>query len=110
MLRRFSLESAVVLILAAVLVVVLVLILVLVVVLILIVVLALVVVLITVLIFHFHILRFLLLRFSAILAYPVFQLLSFALKIRLTIRPEKIAAAIPPAQFFSPPVKIPRKP
>lgn len=41
---------------------------------------------------------------------PGFQNLSLGLKIRLHSSPPKIAAAMPPAQAFSPPVKIPRKP
>lgn len=44
------------------------------------------------------------------LAYPVFQHLSLSLKIRLTRSPEKMAAVMPPAVAFRPPVKIPGKP
>ena len=40
---------------------------------------------------------------------PVIQDLSFALKIKLTMKPAAIAAVIPPAVAFRPPVKIPRK-
>ena len=44
------------------------------------------------------------------LAYPVFQHLSLSLKIRLTRSPAKMAAVMPPAVAFRPPVKIPGKP
>ena len=39
-------------------------------------------------------------------ACPSFQDLSLALKRRLAIRPAKMAAVMPPAEAFSPPVKI----
>ena len=39
-----------------------------------------------------------------------FQALSFALKIRPTRSPAKMAMVMPPAVAFSPPVKIPRNP
>ena len=41
---------------------------------------------------------------------PKFQDLSFALKRRLTSKPTIIAAVIPPAVAFSPPVSTPMKP
>lgn len=41
---------------------------------------------------------------------PKYQLLSFALKIKLARRPAVIAAVIPPALALSPPVSTPRKP
>lgn len=41
---------------------------------------------------------------------PNIYALSFALKIKLTIRPLTIAAVMPPAVDFSPPVKTPRIP
>ena len=94
--------------LAAVLVLVAVLILV--VVLVLILVLVVVLVAIFVLAIHVHILQSTFHGLAAILAYPVFQDLSLALNIRLTTSPAKMATAIPPAQAFKPPVKIPRKP
>lgn len=47
---------------------------------------------------------------AAFIVYPDFQLLSFALKSRLASSPAVMAAAIPPEQAFSPPVKIPMKP
>lgn len=47
---------------------------------------------------------------AAALDCPVFQALSFALKTRLATRPARMAAVIPPAAAFSPPVKIPMNP
>ena len=47
---------------------------------------------------------------TAEIAYPEFQDLSFALKIRLASRPAVMAAAIPPAVAFRPPVSTPRNP
>jgi len=41
---------------------------------------------------------------------PKYQLLSFALKIKLARRPAVIAAAMPPAVAFSPPDSTPIKP
>ena len=60
-----------------------------------------------VLIIHNLIPRLKYLRKPAVLGYPLFYDLSFALKIRLTTSPKKIAAVIPPAVAFRPPVKIP---
>ncbi len=47
---------------------------------------------------------------AARLICPKIQDLSFALKIRLTTRPLTIAAVIPPAVDFSPPVNTPSNP
>lgn len=47
---------------------------------------------------------------AAILAYPVIQDLSLALKIRLERSPAQMAAVIPPAEACSPPMKMPRNP
>ncbi len=44
------------------------------------------------------------------LAYPRSQDLSFGLNSKEIIKPAKIAVQIPPAQAFSPPVKIPKNP
>lgn len=44
------------------------------------------------------------------IAYPFRQDLSLGLKIKLAASPAAIAAAIPPAQAWNPPVKIPMKP
>ena len=46
----------------------------------------------------------------ASVAFPENQDLSFALKIRLAIKPLTTAAVIPPAVAFKPPMRIPRKP
>ena len=47
---------------------------------------------------------------AAKIACPDFQDLSFALKNKLAKSPLKMAAAMPPAEAFRPPVKIPRNP
>lgn len=47
---------------------------------------------------------------AAILACPVLQDLSLALKMRLAARPAVMAAVMPPALALRPPVKIPIKP
>ena len=47
---------------------------------------------------------------AARVVYPNIYALSFALMIKLTIRPLTIAAVMPPAVDFSPPVKTPRIP
>ena len=97
--------------LAAVLVLVLVLILIAVLVLILVLILILIAVLVLILIvIHDFSSENLYLRVTALPVCPDFQDLSLALKIKLASSPAKIAAAIPPAQAFSPPVKIPRNP
>ena len=96
-------ELAVVLILVVILALILIVVLILVLVLILITVLVLVV--------HGLFLRNSLFYGDAVMvSYPKSQDLSLALKIKLAIKPEKIAAVIPPAVAFSPPVKIPMKP
>ena len=48
--------------------------------------------------------------FTARVVYPNIYALSFALNIRLTISPNTMAAVMPPAVDFSPPVKTPRRP
>lgn len=97
--------------LAVVLVLILILVAVLVLVLILVLILVVVLVLILVLIvIHGSSSKLFFRGYAAKLAFPAFQLLSLSLKIRLTTRPQVIAAAIPPAVAFSPPVKIPRNP
>lgn len=64
-----------------------------------------------ILVVHGNILRFICIDGKAvIIGYPVFYALSFALKIKLITNPRKIAVAIPPAEAFKPPVKIPRNP
>ena len=47
---------------------------------------------------------------TAVSVCPVCQDLSLGLKIKLTRSPEKMAAVIPPADAFRPPMKIPGKP
>lgn len=66
--------------------------------------------LVLILIVHGFILRLNDTALAATLAYPLFQDLSLALKIRLHSSPARIAAVIPPAEAFRPPVKMPRKP
>lgn len=70
----------------------------------------LILILVLILIVHFYILRLNNTALAATLAYPLFQDLSLALKIRLQRSPARIAAVIPPAEALRPPVKIPRKP
>ena len=70
----------------------------------------LILILVLILIVHFYILRLNNTALAATLAYPLFQDLSLALKIRLQSSPARIAAVIPPADALRPPVKIPRKP
>ena len=70
----------------------------------------LILILVLILIVHFYILRLNNTALAATLAYPLFQDLSLALKIRLQMSPARIAAVIPPAEALRPPVKIPRKP
>lgn len=96
--------------LAAVLVLVGILILIAVLIGILITVLVAVLILVLVLVIHSVFLRFIYCGHSAYLVYPNFQALSLALKRKLASKPAKMAAVIPPAVAFSPPVKIPRKP
>ena len=47
---------------------------------------------------------------AAVTGCPETQDLSLGRKRKLTINPAKMAAAMPPAQDFSPPVRTPRKP
>lgn len=47
---------------------------------------------------------------AVIIACPVFYDLSFARKKILASRPQRMAAVIPPAVAFRPPLRIPRKP
>ena len=67
-------------------------------------------VLVSVLVIHNEFLRICTCDIAAKLACPKNYDLSLALKIRLTMRPLKTAAVIPPAAAFNPPVKIPKKP
>ena len=98
------LPLAVVLVLAVVLILVVVLVVVLVLILV-------VLILILVLVIHSKILRiFIFYGSAARLGYPKYQALSFALKMKPTSKPQNTAAVIPPAQAFSPPVRMPRKP
>ena len=69
-----------------------------------------VLILILVLVIHSLFLRFIYCGHSAYLVCPEFQALSLALKRKLASKPAKMAAVMPPAAAFSPPVKIPRKP
>ena len=92
---------AVVLILVLVLVVILILVLA---------VLILLVVLVAILVIHSRSSKICTCGNAATIVYPDFQLLSLALNSKLASRPAVIAIAIPPAQAFNPPVKIPRKP
>ena len=96
--------------LAAVLVLVGILVLILVAVLVGILITVLIAILILILVIHSLFLRFIYCGHSAYLVYPEFQALSLALKRKLASKPAKMAAVIPPAAAFSPPVKIPRKP
>ena len=68
-----------------------------------------VLVLILVLLIHCVFLRLLHLGFPKVVC-PNVQDLSLALNIKLTNRPATIAAVIPPAVAFNPPVKIPSAP
>lgn len=92
--------------LAAVLVLLLILIVVLVLILILIVVL----ILILVLVIHRNFLRICTCGCAAELAFPKFQALSLARKMRLAKSPLVMATAMPPAVAFKPPMKMPRNP
>ena len=95
--------------LPAVTILILVLILVLVLILILVIVLVLILVLVLI-VTHKWLPPFVVCGCAATIACPKIQDLSFALKIKLTIRPATIAAVIPPAVAFSPPVSTPKKP
>ena len=83
--------------------------LVLIVILVLILIVILVLILILVLVIHCEFLRLYHLGFPKIVC-PSVQDLSLARKIRLTNKPATIAAVIPPAVAFKPPVKIPITP
>ena len=64
-----------------------------------------------VLVVHGNILRYFYIDGEAvIIGYPFYYALSFALNIILINNPNKIAAVIPPAEAFKPPVNIPRNP
>ena len=102
------LPSAVVLVLL--IAVVLLVLLILLVLLVLLVLVLLVLVLILFLIVHNKYLHFSCCGIAAELACPKTHVLSLALNKRLAKRPAVMAAAIPPAQAFSPPVKMPRNP
>lgn len=97
---------------AVILVLILVAVLVLILILILILIAALVGILILVLILVIHggFLQNYIYGLAAILACPVFQALSFGLKRMLARSPAAMAAVIPPAADFIPPVNIPRNP
>ena len=71
---------------------------------------ALLVILLGVLVIHSEFLLKLTGGYSAEIVCPDFQDLSVGLNRILTNSPAKMAAAIPPEQAFSPPVKIPMKP
>ena len=101
---------AAILVLVSVLVLIVVLIAVLVVVLILVLVVILIAVLILVLVIHDSLPPLFYHGLAANIACPAFQDLSLALKIKLASRPARMAAVMPPAAAFSPPVKIPRNP
>lgn len=92
--------------LSAVLVLVAALVLILVVVLVLV----LILVLVLVLVIHSSLPPILICGYAAMVACPKDQDLSFALKRSPAISPAKMAAVMPPAAAFSPPVKIPRNP
>ena len=93
-----------------ILVAVLILIAVLVIVLVLIVVLIAILVLIPILVIHVLLLLIRSDGIAALLGYPAYQDLSLALNRKLAARPATMAAVIPPAAAFSPPVKMPRNP
>ena len=99
-----------VLILAAVLVVILILVLIVILVVVLVLIVVLVTVLIVVLIVHKSSSGDIYSRSSAPIDCPIIQVLSLSLKNSPASSPAKTAAAMPPAQAFSPPVKMPRKP
>jgi len=104
-LRRIFLSAVTTLVL--VLVVILVVVLILVLVAILVVVLILISVLVVI---HCFFLRNLIRGYAAVIVCPLSYDLSFGLKMMLAISPAVIAAVIPPAVAFSPPVRIPRNP
>ena len=105
------LAAVTVLILAVVLLLLILLILlVLIAVLILLVLIAILILLILILVIHGKFLRKVICGRTAVIDCPKIQLLSFGLKIRLTASPAAMAAVIPPAVAFNPPVNMPIKP
>ncbi len=100
----------VVLILVAVLIVGLIAVLIVALVAVLIVALVVVLILITVLIIHCLYPPDIVMRHAATIACPIFQALSFGLNKKLASKPAVMAAVIPPAVAFKPPMKMPRKP
>ena len=96
---------------SAVVLVLLILVVVLVLVAVLVLVTVLVVVLVLILVVHLHFLRNSLFHgFAAKVVCPAGQDLSFALNRNAAVNPATMAAVMPPALLFRPPVKIPRKP
>ena len=105
------LAAVTVLILAVVLLLLILLILlVLIAILILLVLIAILILLILILVIHGKFLRKVICGRTAVIDCPKIQLLSFGLKIRLTASPAAMAAVIPPAVAFNPPVNMPIKP
>lgn len=104
--------SAVVLVLVAILVAALVVVFILVLILVLVLVLIVVLgtVLVAILVIHVFFLPKIMCGKTASIDCPDFQDLSLALKISPTNKPNTMAAAMPPAQAFRPPVKMPRNP
>ena len=96
--------------LAAVSVLVLVVVLILIIVLVVVLILVVVLVLVSVLVIHRSFPPNVFCGLAASIGCPGFQDLSLALKIRLAKSPAKMAAVIPPAAAFRPPVKMPRNP
>ena len=88
----------------------LILIAVLILVLILVAVLVLVLILVLILLVHDKYLSLFLCGIAVVIVFTKYQDLSLSLKMMETIRPERIAAVIPPALAFSPPVRIPMTP
>ena len=78
--------------------------------LILLVLIAILILLILILVIHGKFLRKVICGRTAVIDCPKIQLLSFGLKIRLTASPAAMAAVIPPAVAFNPPVNMPIKP
>ena len=63
-----------------------------------------------VLVIHCLILQFCIYGMTAFVVYPTIYDLSLGLKIKLTTRPATMAAVMPPAVAFSPPVNTPSRP
>ena len=70
----------------------------------------LVLVLVLILLVHDKYLSLFLCGIAVVIVFTKYQDLSLSLKMMETIRPERIAAVIPPALAFSPPVRIPMTP